>query len=95
MKNIYSAINNNKYTGIVFLDIAKAFNCVNHAILDIILSNLGFSERVRNWFMSYKNRSQRVKLDKSYSNIEHATQGAAQGTVLGPTIFILYFNAIS
>ena len=95
VNNIYSAINNNKYVGVVFLDIAKAFNCVDHEILDIILSNQGFSERVRHWFTSYNYRFQRVKIDKTYSDVKHVVHGAAQGTVLGPTIFILYFNAIS
>ena len=95
LKNVYSAINNNKYTGILFLDIAKAFNCVDHDIFDIVLYNHGFSERVRRWFRSYNNRFQRVKMDNVFSDITHVHHGAAQGTVLGPTIFILYFNAIS
>ena len=79
----------------MFLDIAKAFNCVNHEIFDIIIANSGFSERVRNWFRSYNNRYQRVKVNNIFSDVQHVIHGAAQGTVLGPTIFILYFNAIS
>ena len=66
VKNKYSAINNNIYIGIVFLDIAKVFNCVNHEILDIVLFNLGFSERARQWFWSYNKRSQRVKIDNVF-----------------------------
>ena len=95
VRNIYSAINNNKYMGILFLDIAKAFDCVNHEIFDIILYNNGFSERVRQWFASYNNRYQRVKVNNVFSDVTHVNHGAAQGTVLGPTIFILYFNAIA
>ena len=95
VRNIYSAINNNKYMGISFLDIAKAFNCVNHEIFDMILYNNGFSERVRQWFASYNNRYQRVKVNNVFSDVTHVNHGAAQGTVLGPTIFILYFNAIA
>ena len=95
VSNIYSALNNNKITGIVFLDIAKAFNCVDHDIFDIILQNHGISVRVRNWFKSNNNRCQRVKVNTVFSNVLNVNHGAAQGMVLGPTIFLLYFNAIS
>ena len=54
--------------GIVFLDIAKAFNCVDHDILDTILLHNGCSERVGIWFKSYNNRFQRVKVDGMLSD---------------------------
>ena len=89
VNNIYSAVNNSKLTGIVFLDIAKAFNCVDYEIFDTKLYNHGFSECVRNWFRSYNNRYQRVKNKNVLSDVSNVKHGAAQGTVLGPTIFIL------
>ena len=95
VKNIYSAINNNKFIGVLFLDIAKAFNCINHRIFDIILANHGFDPRVRRWFTSYNTRFQCTKVGDIKSDIISVLHGAAQGTVLGPTIFILYFDAIS
>ena len=81
-------------TGVLFLDIAKAFNCINHDILDIVLANNGFDNRVRNWFKSYNTRFQRIKIGNTLSDTVRVLHGAAQGTVLGPTLFILYFNAI-
>ena len=92
VKNIYSAINNNKITRVVFLDIAKAFNCINHDIFDIILANHGFENRVRPWFNSYDKRSQCIKIGDKKLYVSHAD---TQRTVLGPTIFILYFDIIS
>ena len=62
LKNIYSAINNNKLIGVIFLDIAKAFNCINHDIFDITLANHGSDNRVRRWFSSYSNLFQCVKI---------------------------------
>ena len=94
-KHIYSAINNGKITGVLFLHIAKAFNCINHEILDIFMANNGFDNRVRKWFKSYNTRLQCVKINENRSDIKRVLYGAAQGTVLGPTLFILYFNAIT
>ena len=92
VKNIYSAINNNKITRVVFLDSAKAFNCINHDIFDIILANHGFENRVRPWFNCYNKRSLCITIGDKKSNVSYA---AAQETVLRPTIFILYFDSIS
>ena len=43
----------------------------------------------------YNNRFQCVKIGDKKLNVQQVAHGAAQGTVLGSTIFILYFNAIS
>ena len=69
VKSIYSSINNNKIVGVIFLDIAKAFNCINHDIFDIILANHGVDKRVRKWFQLYNNRFQCVKIGDSKSTI--------------------------
>ena len=50
VKNIYSAINNGKIMGVLFLDIAKAFNCINHDILDIYMANIGLMLVYENGF---------------------------------------------
>ena len=50
VKHMFSAINNNKIMGVLFLDIAKAFYCVDHVILYRKMYDAGFSERVIDWF---------------------------------------------
>ena len=94
VKYIYNAINNSKFIGALFLDIAKAFNCINHEIVDILMFNTGMGDGVRKWFKSYNTRSQRIKMGEIFSDTKPVVHGAAQGTVLGPTLFIFYFNAI-
>ena len=47
---IYNGINNRKLTGMLFLDVAKAFNCINHARLFEKFKKIGFSPRCIAWF---------------------------------------------
>ena len=50
LNNIYCGINAGGVCGAVFLDLAKAFDTVNHDILVEKLSNMGFRYGVRRWF---------------------------------------------
>ena len=67
---------------------------MNHDIFDIVLNNLGISQRVRSWIKSYNTRRQCVRIGDNTSKVLPVEFGTAQGTVLGPLIFILYFNNI-
>ena len=94
VQHVYSAINNNKILGMLLLDIAKAFNCVNHEILYLKMDMAGFGPMVISWFKSYLNRTQQVILQGTLSDIISVDKGIAQGTVLGPILFIFYINDI-
>ena len=89
---MYSTINNNKLMGILFLDIAKAFNCINHRLLYKKMYEAGFANGVVNWFRTYLSRSQILKYGDKNSSCMEISNGIAQGTVLGPLIFIFYTN---
>ena len=45
-RHMYSSINHNKVMGLIFLDVAKAFNCIDHETLFKKMVNVGMSERV-------------------------------------------------
>jgi len=46
-----------------------------------------------NWFKSYlKDRSQQTYVSGLYSNPGHVFTGVPQGSVIGPTLFLLYSN---
>ena len=92
VRHIYSAINQNKIMGMLFLDIAKAFNCIDHDRLYSKLADIGMSNRVVQWFRSYLSRSQVIKYGENISNKLELPTGIAQGTVLGPLVFIFYIN---
>jgi hypothetical protein len=54
--------------GVVFLDLKKAFDCVDHKILVKKLLLYGCTDRTLKWFGSYLNdRSQMSKIDRCLS----------------------------
>ena len=71
---------------------AIAFNCIDHTILFRKMRDVGMSNRVIDWFKSYLTRSQKVKYGDTVSSSMEISNGIAQGTVLGPLIFIFYLN---
>jgi hypothetical protein len=67
--------------GVVFLDLRKAFDTVDHEILIKKLKIYGVQTTALKWFISYLfDRKQFCKV------------GSAQGSNLGPLLFLLYVN---
>lgn len=80
-------------TGVVYLDLAKAFDTVNHSLLLSKLSAFGVDSSECEWFRSFlHNRSQITVCNGSQSNKELVPIGVAQGSILGPLMFILFIN---
>ena len=57
------------------------------------MSQGGFSQNMLQWFSSFLERGQQqVLVNGSYSSRETVRSGIPQGTVLGPTLFLLFVN---
>ena len=53
LNDIITAIGKRHYSATVFIDLAKAFDSVNHCILIGRLNSLGFSYDCLAWFTNY------------------------------------------
>ena len=86
-------MNEGHLTSVVFLDLAKAFDWVDHSILLRKLQLFGISERSLGWFLSYlDNRQQKCYIDGKLSDSCTIKCGVPQGSILGPLLFLVYIN---
>ena len=78
---------------VTFLDFTKAFDTVNHSILLHKLSCHGVSDHSLKWFESYLlGRKQKCQINDSLSSTKQIPCGIPQGSILGPSLFIIYIN---
>ena len=92
-KDISDKMEESKYTCSVFIDLAKAFDTVDHSILLSKLYNYGLRGNAAKLILDYlTNRTQTTIINGIKSNPEKITCGVPQGSILGPLLFILFIN---
>ena len=92
---IARAFNRSWATQAVALDISKAFDRILHAGLLHKLSSYGISGQIFSliyYFLS--KRWHRVVLDGMSSQEYPVNAGVPKGSILGPTLFLLYVNGL-
>ena len=82
-----------KMNSVVFLDIWKAFDTVNHKILLDKLNHYGIRDEELSFFSSYLHRhTQCCSVNEHKSTFSEMTCGVPQGSIFGPLQFIIYMN---
>ena len=77
----------------IFIDFSKAFDTVDHKILLHKLKLLNLGENTIRLIENYlKNRFQVTKIKDGISDQNLVSCGVPQGSILGPTLFLIYVN---
>jgi retron-type reverse transcriptase len=89
-------LDQDKVTGMVFVDFKKAFDVVDHHLLLTKLRLYRLNDSALSWFQSYvTDRQQFVIIHGERSDSLPVKQGVPQGSVLGPILFLFSVNDIT
>lgn len=81
-------LDNNRQTGVIFLDFSKVFHRVLHEKLTLKLRCTSLPGILVYWFAKYpSNRELFVAINEHCSQSLHVTPAVPQGSVLGPLLF--------
>ena len=95
LKNLHENWNEKNFSGCIFIDFSRAFDTIDHQILAEKLALYGLDNTSQKFMSEYMScRKHSTAVNGCISSDTPVTYGTAQGSILGPLIFILYVNDI-
>ena len=89
----YNGLDLSKLVGLVFIDLKKSFDTVDHDSLCKKLELYGVQQRELSWFRSFlSNRKQSCRVNGNGSDVGQIEVGVPQGSCLGPLLFLIFIN---
>ena len=80
-------------TGMILIDLQKAFDTINHEILFKKLKAMGFSEGWITWFQSYlSERIFFIGIENQLPDYGRISCSVPQGSILGSLLLLIYVN---
>ena len=92
---VHRQLSKSLLTGIIYLDLSKAFDAVSHWYLLSKIPFYGISGNEFTWLENYLfNRKEHVFYDGNLSKAFRVFRGIPQGSIFGPTLFLLHLDDI-
>ena len=96
LDDIRREVDSGKLVGAVFIDLSKAFDTISHAKLLDKLSRYGINDGELEWFKDYLfSRKAVVSYNNCLSEVHEIYSGVPQGSILGPLLFLVFFNGLT
>ena len=93
MENWKTTPDKNLFTKAVWMDLYKAFDCIQHDLFIAKLHGYGLSfDNVTSLNSYLKDRKQNVRINNVFSAFQSILSGVPQGSILGPIFFNIFLN---